>query len=283
MVTFSQKHGFKPIKKVLQIKKMDDDLRNSLWNCIDMHFLKKFKGSYMYSDDEARYFYEMFWFHYFKKPTDILDSSVDNNRDSFRKYFFSCDWCEVYDVIQFIIEMPYYDGSDKMKKFIDWCNDMLKREVAGWRVVGEVITPITSDEEIAEIEGAMVQTDLFQPVALHIKDAVKLLSDRESPNYRNSIKESISAVEAMSILITGKDKAKLGQALKRITEKVNLHPALQQSFAKLYGYTSDADGIRHALLEVPDLDIEDATFMLVSCSAFINYLKIKSSKAGVNL
>jgi len=44
----------------------------------------------------------------------------------------------------------------------------------------------------------------------------------------------------------------------------------------LYGYTSDSGGIRHAL---SDEDVtptfEDAKFMLVSCSAFINYLKAK--------
>ena len=52
--------------------------------------------------------------------------------------------------------------------------------------------------------------------------------------------------------------------------------------AQLYGYTSDADGIRHALLDESDLDFEDAKFMLVSCSAFTNYLKGKAIKAGID-
>lgn len=51
------------------------------------------------------------------------------------------------------------------------------------------------------------------------------------------------------------------------------------AFAALYGYTSDSGGIRHSLLE-DDISVsfEDAKFMLVSCSAFINYLKIKIEK-----
>lgn len=61
-----------------------------------------------------------------------------------------------------------------------------------------------------------------------------------------------------------------------------MHPALKGSFEKLYGYTSDAEGIRHALLDEPNLDFEDAKFMLVSCSAFVNYLKAKAAKAGIN-
>jgi hypothetical protein len=43
----------------------------------------------------------------------------------------------------------------------------------------------------------------------------------------------------------------------------------------MYGYTSDAEGIRHALLEEPTLEQADAIFMLVTCSAFVNYLRAK--------
>ena len=62
-----------------------------------------------------------------------------------------------------------------------------------------------------------------------------------------------------------------------------MHPALNKAFSTLYGYTSNAKGIRHALLEESTLDFEDAKFMLVACSAFINYLKVKASKAGIEL
>lgn len=55
--------------------------------------------------------------------------------------------------------------------------------------------------------------------------------------------------------------------------KVKLHPALKGAFDKLYGYTSSNSGIRHALVDdsIPVCS-EDARFMLISCSAFINYL-----------
>jgi len=62
-----------------------------------------------------------------------------------------------------------------------------------------------------------------------------------------------------------------------------MHSALKSAFSSLYGYTSDADGIRHALLNEPNLYFEDAKFMLVSCSTFINYLIIKASKAGIKI
>lgn len=37
------------------------------------------------------------------------------------------------------------------------------------------------------------------------------------------------------------------------------------------------------MIESNNCEFEDAKYMLVSCSAFINYLKVKSSKAKINL
>ena len=45
--------------------------------------------------------------------------------------------------------------------------------------------------------------------------------------------------------------------------------------SNLYGYTNDADGIRHAMLEQPNLTAADAKYFLISCTAFVNYLKSK--------
>jgi hypothetical protein len=56
-----------------------------------------------------------------------------------------------------------------------------------------------------------------------------------------------------------------------------LHPAFREALSKMYGYTSDADGIRHSLMEESRLDGDDARFMLVTCSAFVNYLKAKAA------
>lgn len=65
--------------------------------------------------------------------------------------------------------------------------------------------------------------------------------------------------------------------------KINIHKALKSGFTAIYGYTSDENGIRHAILDEPNVDFEDAKYMLVSCSAFINYLIVKSKKSGIKL
>jgi len=166
---------------------------------------------------------------------------------------------------------------------MDCCNSILERELSAYRFVAGKITRITSKQEIAEIEEALEMP--LKPVNEHIKSALDLLANRKSPDYRNSIKESVSAVEAICRLITKNPKATLGMGLDIIERenKVKMHPALKQAFDKIYGYTSSEGGIRHALSEEPKLDFEDAKFMLVSCSVFVNYLIVKSTKAGIKL
>lgn len=153
--------------------------------------------------------------------------------------------------------------------------------MSAYRLVGETLAPITGQQELEAIQDALELKDALKPVRVHISTAVKFFADRKAPDYRNSIKESISAVEAVCSIIVG-SSATLGQALKELEAKgVPLHGALRSAFSSLYGYTSDADGIRHALLDESTLDFDDAKFMLVSCSGFVNYLVAKASKSGV--
>jgi len=159
----------------------------------------------------------------------------------------------------------------------------LESELSAYRFVGGKITQITSLEEISEVEEALNISKPFKAVSIHIKRALALFSDKKSPDYRNSIKESISAVEAVCKLIVKKERPNLGQALKILENEIGLHPALKKAFNNLYGYTSDAKGIRHALLEEAELYSEDAKFMLISCSAFVNYLVSKISKTKIKI
>lgn len=284
MTSFSQRYGYKPIKNIVQIETIDDELRISLWNALDSFYWSKVEPQYILDCEANRHvlwLLQHIWSEYFKLPLDTIGSSWAPAYKYLRNYYFSCYWNEVYDFIEFVANHYYNDSVND--SFREECSRVLKREVSGYRFIGDTITQITAEEEVIEIAEALQGKRALETVVTHLKSALNLFSDRQSPDYRNSIKESISAVEAMSNLIVGKDKATLGEALKKITDKVALHPALLKSFNNLYGYTSDADGIRHALLKESKLDSEDAKFMLVACSAFINYLKVKASKAGIDL
>ena len=150
--------------------------------------------------------------------------------------------------------------------------------MSAYRFVDGVITQITDEQEIAEIEQAIEASK--SPVSKHLRRSLELLSDRNAPDYRNSIKESISAVESLVAIVLKADKGTLGQLIKKLEDEIDLHPALKTAFNSLYGYTSDEGGIRHALIKAERVDFNDAKFMLVVCSAFINFVEGKMQNEG---
>lgn len=181
---------------------------------------------------------------------------------------------EVFSMLEFLIQQfvkmfPYND-----EDFASDYNAVFEKEYVGYRFLNQKIVPITDENEMESIEQALKSP--YSVVNVHMSKAVTFLADRENPDYENSIKESISAVEAICEILTGvKGKeATLGNMLKKIEESgVVIHGALKSAFNILYGYTSDANGIRHAGdIGGPSSTFEEAKFMLVSCSAFINYL-----------
>ncbi len=156
--------------------------------------------------------------------------------------------------------------------FIKIMNKEFERLHFAYRIVDNKIVEITSDEEIKTIENAL--GNKHNSVKTHLQAALELLSTRPIGDYRNSIKESISAVEAITREITGENSINF----KKIEEAGVFVPiVLRDSFLKLYGYTNDkTTGIRHALMDDTNAPTADeAIFMLVSCSAFINYLTKK--------
>ncbi len=150
--------------------------------------------------------------------------------------------------------------------------------MSGYRIIDSQVMPITDEREIEAVEEATSGTGGWATCSDHISKSASLLFDRQNPDYSNAVKEAITAVESACCIVTKKKSATLGQALKIIEQMHPLHPALKQAFTKLYGYTSDADGIRHGGIDTAEVTFEEAKYMLVSCSAFVNYLKGISAK-----
>jgi len=273
---FSERYGYSPTKDI-QIKNINTNLKNSLWNQIITYVLNPSQppGFRQKANNIYLFIKNGIWGDHLKIPID--DFSTFHYIADLREIYNSLIWYKIYDLLEYIVKNH---PSERLKKiFIQECNRILKREISGYRFIDEIISIITSEEEIANVEEAMKDEDPFKPVSIHIKNALKLFTDRKAPDYRNSIKESISAVESICNIITGEKKSTLGQALKEVEKKIPIHKALKSAFQNLYGYTSDAEGIRHALMVESDLDHEDAKFMLISCSAFVNYLKEKIKKS----
>lgn len=266
---FSQRKGLTPVAQAIQTEGMSDELRNSLWNALDQ-FLWQRKGFLYVEYGEAPMysFSRALWFHFFKLPADQRPDYPIKILRAIRDYFFKAEWYQVYDFLEWVIS--YFDEAGS--KYEELFNVILESELAGYRFVSGKLVDITDKQELAMLEQA-IDDSKFSGAAMHLKRALELLADRKAPDYRNSIKESISAVESVARTISGSKKATLGEALKVLEKSGRIHPALKEGFLKLYGYTSDEQGIRHAMLDEPNVTQADARFMLLSCTSFVNYLK----------
>ena len=280
---FSERYGYRKVREIVQIDSIDEPLRNALWSLLKVYVWDHvhastgvYSGYYLSSvaNSEIRTLCDRLWFAYFKKPLDQLDDNWNKVYGQLREYFFSCEWYEVYDFLEFVTSN--YERYQFKDNFIAACNQALEKEISAYRFVDGLVSRITEQQEVDEIEHAL-ETALG-PVRTHLRRALELLSSRETPDYRNSIKESISAVESLAAIATGSNKGTLGQLIKKLEDEIQLHPALRTAFSSLYGYTSDEGGIRHALMESESVRFDDAKFFLVVCSAFINFVEAKIAK-----
>lgn len=255
---FSERKGLAATSNIIQKDGISQELRNAIWNVV-----LEFKINVLINED--REFGKRFWCSLLKRPFDEIPANVSV---VLRGQIISAQWFEAYDALEFLC------SDYQQSEFNDEINRALERELGGYRIVSGLVAEITDQQEVEMLEEAL-SDEAFPNVIEHLQRALELMSDREKPDYRNSIKESISAVESTAKAIAKKPKAELKEALGEIEKNGKLHAAMKKAFLSLYGYTSDANGIRHALMEEPNLTASDAKFFLLACTSFINYLKTK--------
>ena len=277
MPTISQRYGHTSLESAFQRESIESELRTKLWNVLKVSIWDRYERRNREYDDFTKRIDNMvrrLWFSYFNRDLDRLpDFNGSNGQNGayqvLKEYFFACKWFELYDLLETIASDPSQLVSGEIR---EWMNEAMEVHNSAYRFVGTEIAEITDQNEIQAIETALATAD--SPVRLHLDAALRMLSDKEAPDYRNSVKESISAVEATCRYLTGNASATLGDALKRVQ---NLHPAMSRAFSQLYGYTNDASGIRHSLTDEATITYADAKFMLVTCSAFVSFLRVAGS------
>jgi hypothetical protein len=280
-LSFSQRQGLNPVRVELQADSMDEGLRNKLWNVLQNHVWQLVNLNVSLDGPGNRYIFgilKLIWDQFLEEPLDSMPVYWTKCYAQIRGEYFRFEWYRVYDFVEFIAVDALSNNGTSFKRD---CNRLFEEHLSAYRFVGDKIAQITSPQQISSIEKALNQPEPFAAVGVHFQQALDLFTRRPQPDYRNSIKESISAVESLCRMLCGDQSKDFDQALKTLEPKLKFHPAQRQAFAKLFGYTSDAEGIRHALLDAPTLESEDAKFMLISCSAFTNFLVEKAIRAGI--
>lgn len=268
---FSERYGHKKVP-ILKKDEMPESLRTRIWNvlyrCIfrsigdpDVQMINQTYDPLPYR------FLTTIWVDFFGGDLMAFDELNWPDRVNATKNKYDLlKWFEVYDFVEFVVRN--YEGTITNAIVLKEIELTFKEERASYCVINDEIVPIMSEEERKEIEKALSIPDKYKPARDHLSKALELFSKRPEPDYANSIKESISAVESLVQIVLGEKGT-----LSELINKLDIHPAMKKGFEKLYNWTSDASGIRHGEYgESFPCGEAEARFMLVTCSAFLSYV-----------
>jgi hypothetical protein len=251
---------------------MDNPLRNALWNFLSARLLQYANPRLSNSAAANERFDRVtstIWGVFYEEPVDAMPHVRSDRYGEIRERYFAADWNEVYDFVEFFTDVQ---NSQERNVFVARVNHILDQESAAYRLVAGSIIAMTDSVEIGAVEEAAYEGSTS---ALHIDNAIANLAARP-PDFRGCIVESILAVEAAARDLTGKQDATLSDSLGEIKRRHPLHQTQIAAMDKMYAYTNTDTGLRHAMLEAPDhLDLADAKYMLVICSAFVNLLRAR--------
>jgi hypothetical protein len=279
-ITFEQAEGVEPLPSQLQLREISPQLRALLWDR-----LHRFLSGVTRHNDYAPNSLDKPWSTILKdehvyrqhRMADDFDNDAKTLIKNIRSIFEHGDYIAIFGWLEFVLKHPARPATfaENITRALIHCG-------AAYRVIdGKVICPIASDTEHATITKAFADlaATQFNGARAHLRNAASYLT---AGDYGDSVRESIHAVEAIGKMLDPSADV-LSKALKKLEQKISIHPAMKNAFTSLYAYTSDEKGIRHALLDdsTAKVDEADALFMFGACAAFVSYLINKARTNGL--
>ena len=198
---FSARNGYTHVPNKMVPEEITTGLRNKLWNLCDM--------AVSYKDMSDVSFH--LWHELYKEPLDTRGeySGYEGTNwsptwKSVRNRFFEAPWHGVFDHIELFVYLKKIPQKH--------LNVIFEQETSAYRCVDNFIVQVTEELEIVEIENAANMVGKYAVSSRHIRDSIALLAHRPDPDFRNSIKESIPAVESVTNIINGSSSDSLGEA-----------------------------------------------------------------------
>jgi hypothetical protein len=208
-------------------------------------------------------------------PIDNFRYATHENKQRLDSFIVRAPIGELFDLVEFLLR---HRG----------CSAELRREIAetfvmaraAYRVVDDCIVAIGTEEQAAAFERAISDADAKGATAARKQLVAAGVALRNS-DWAGSVRESIHAVEAVAVRLAP-DADTLGAALKVMEQRGHLHGSLKAAFGSLYGYSSDEEGVRHALVfsDEAKVDEADALFMMGACASFVSYLLARSKQVA---
>ena len=272
---FSQREGYRAVPGPLRLKELPDTARIDLWNV-----LYTFWSDHAFLDGAWETILRdvHVWHHHL--PLDEWRGSRREVSNRLRAFIERQPFHQVFDLFEYIMRHEHCP-----ERFIKAVSNVFSVCQLAYTIDADLpvtIWPATTSEEgtelvrsVDELRGAGLDGSVT-----HLRNASKCINDGD---WAGSVRESIHAVESVARQIDPAASKTLGPALNSLEKQgVLQHPALKEALNKLYGYTSDEQGIRHSLLDKAEADvtIDEAVFMLGACASFASYLWRKHQAAA---
>lgn len=269
-VPFSQRTGLEPIPPQLKLGEISPELRRLLFYYISLEIGRESYAtinSIVFRKEWKRVAMDLHVL-FFGQSADKFDSSAYENKRRLNAFIQRANIGELFNLVEFLVR---HSG----------CSDELKRELADAFVMARAayrlfdnneIAAIGTDEQAAAFERALANAEAKNAITARKQLIAAGVALRNS-DWAGSVRESIHAVEAMARRLAP-EASSLGAALSVLEQRGHLHGGLKKAFGSLYGYSSDEEGVRHALVlgDEAQVDEADALFMLGACASFVSYL-----------
>ena len=300
-LTFSQRFGYEALPGPMQLEKLSNTLRREIWGAT-REFLIVFRGSsnlggYYFNNETICRFIENILGGHLGLAHDEIQLGYSDVEEQVKAILLKAKFNKVLDLIENITNQPYERiassgegvmASRNREKFHDSRENLIntyrrqfeEQAAAYWLDTSKrpyKFFPRSTMEQGYAVRQALetVEDRGMTGASAHLRKAAGFINTQQ---YPASILNSILAVESVARTIDPKAEKTLTPALKSL-EKAGMinHPALKEAFSKLYGYTNDEEGIRHALLKEnsPDVGLDEAMFMFGACASFAAYLVSK--------
>ena len=279
---FSQRYGYEPLPEPMRLEELSSDLRRETWNAVREVLVEKREsaGEYYYFKDPGKRFFERVLGRYTKQPVDAISTDYDQVLSNLKNSILSGQFNQVLDLIEIMV-----NDKDLTDAFVLDMRNLFEQSGAAYGLDTSqrpyCFVPRGSKEQGEATQQAIetICENNFGGAAGHLRQATEHLNAQQ---YADSIADSIHAVESVARMIDPEASETLGPALDSL-EKGGLlkHAALKAAFKKLYGYTSDEQGIRHSLLDQDSaaVGLDEAMFMFGACASFAAYLAQKHRQA----
>ena len=196
-------------------------------------------------------------------------------------------FCErVYDNL--LIEKSSYDSYNEESHldmpleqvkalFESELNNLCSEENLGYRFQeGQFYKPGRPQTQKNIIKANTVLADhRLHRVKVHYNKACRFFNERINPDYQNSVKEALCALESAAEIMSGKKVSKdFSREISKLSgpDTDKLPPPVVQAMIKIFGYRGTGEGVSHGNTDGLQVSRFEAELILSIVGAFVTYL-----------